>query len=346
MAVTSPGPWFAAAVSSFGTTCKAKLAGPGDPEAAIRSPLEAFIGDVAAHLRLNVTAYDEVTDSERRVRPDYAIRVGGAITGYIEVKQPGASIDPSTFRGHNREQWERQKDLPNLIYTNGTEWRLWRDTEPVGDPARTTGGPLRDAGGSLDAGEDLLGLLTNFLRWEPAPITSVNALVNAVSPLTRLLRGDVLDQLRVERRALDDDPDAVGLCFVGLASDWKNLLFPTASDDVFADGYAQAVTFALLLARTEDIPLDQPLHSIGSALGGTHSLMGKALQILTEDVRTSFAVTLDLLVRVIGAVRWDGCVPVAATPTCTCTNISSMSTTPTSASNPVRTTRLSRSSTI
>jgi hypothetical protein len=32
--------------------------------------------------------------------------------------------------------------------------------------------------------------------------------------------------------------------------------------------------------------------------------MGKALQILTDDVAADFRVTLDLLVRIIGAVDW------------------------------------------
>lgn len=104
----------------------------------------------------------------------------------------------------------------------------------------------------------------------------MGALVNAVSPLTCLLRGEVVDRLETERKSLNVDPEASGLAFVGLASDWKNLLFPSASDVVFADGYAQAVTFALLLARTEGIPLDTPPHQIGATLGGTHSLMGKA----------------------------------------------------------------------
>jgi len=42
--------------------------------------------------------------------------------------------------------------------------------------------------------------------------------------------------------------------FTGLALDWRRMLFPTASDSEFADGYAQAVTFALLLARSEGRP--------------------------------------------------------------------------------------------
>jgi Type ISP C-terminal specificity domain/N-6 DNA Methylase len=92
----------------------------------------------------------------------------------------------------------------------------------------------------------------------------------------------------------------------GLARDWRALLFPTATDNVFADGYAQTVTFALLLARTEDIDLaGVSLHEVGQRLGHEHSLMGKALQLLTDDVAVDFKVTLDLLVRVVGAVQWD-----------------------------------------
>src|SRR5262249_52246454 len=145
----------------------------------------------------------------------------------------------------------------------------------------------------------------DFLRWKPAPITSVGALVRAIAPLTRLLRGEVIDQLAAERKAIAAGADRYIQPFTGLARDWRALLFPQVSDDTFADGYAQTVTFALLLARTEEIDLTgQPLHEIGTALGADHSLMGKALQLLTDDVAADFRVTLELLVRVVGAVNW------------------------------------------
>lgn len=32
---------------------------------------------------------------------------------------------PAKFSGHDRQQWERQRGLPNLIYTNGVVWRLY-----------------------------------------------------------------------------------------------------------------------------------------------------------------------------------------------------------------------------
>lgn len=301
-----PSPWLAHAIAAFGTTCRQKLAGPGDREAAIRAPLETLLSDVGAQLGLTVVPHDEVRDTERGVRPDYAISVDGAVTGYLEVKRPGHSIDPTTFRGHDQRQWERQRDLPNLIYTNGTEWRLWRDSEPVGNGARLGGGALSEAGGALTAPAALEGLLTEFLRWTPAPITSVGGLVRAIAPLTRLLRGEVLDQLTLENRLIAEGGDEHAQPFRGLAADWRALLFPEADDERFADGYAQTVTFALLLARSEAIDLaTTSLHEIGERLGEGHSLMGRALQLLTDAAATDFRVTLDLLLRVVGAVRWE-----------------------------------------
>jgi hypothetical protein len=293
-------------VAAFGAKCSEKLAGPGDREAAIRAPLETLVAGVGKLIGVPAVLHDEVRDPERQVRPDYGVSVNKAIMGYIEVKAPSRGIDPARFTGHDKVQWERQRDLPNLIYTNGTRWRLYRDGDLVGSEVVLSEQPLATVGGQLPGGSELEGLLTGFLRWKATPITSVSALVRAVAPLTRLLRGEVVDQLAQEARrhragaALDELP------FTGLAADWRRLLFPQADDTTFADGYAQAVTFALLLARTESIPLaGRGLHDIGADLGAEHSLMGRALQLLTDDVAADFKVALDLLVTVVGAVQWD-----------------------------------------
>jgi len=302
--VAGNGTWLAAAVSAFGAACKAKLSGPGDREAAIRAPLEGLLGAGGQALGVPAVFHDEVRDTQRQVRPDYGVSVKGAITGYVEVKAPGKSIDPANLTGHDKVQWDRQRDLPNLMYTNGTDWRLYRAGDLFGQPV-SFAGALETAGPALIAPPQFESLLTEFLRWEPAPITSVGALVRAVAPLTRLLRGEVLDQLALEKRSVSAGKDEFDQPFAGLARDWRALLFPQADDATFADGYAQAVTFALLLARTEGIDLaGVALHDVGTLLGDEHSLMGKALQLLTDDVAKDFKVTLDLLVRVVGAVDW------------------------------------------
>ncbi|WP_169951176.1 type ISP restriction/modification enzyme [Microbispora sp. H11081] len=294
--------WLDLAVRQFGAACASKLAGPGEREAAIRSPIEALLSAAGQQLSLTAVFHDEVRDTQRQVRPDYGVSINGAITGYVEVKAPGKSIDPASLRDHDKLQWERQRDLPNLLYTNGTEWRLYRDGEAVDTPVQFLG-DLNS--GDVTAPPAFEKLLIEFLRWNPAPITSVASLVRAVAPLTRLLRGEVLDQLAAERAAIRGGADPSVQPFLGLAQDWRKMLFPQASDDTFADGYAQTVTFALLLARTNGITVaGKSLHLIGEELRAEHSLMGKALQLLTDDLVADFKVTLDLLARVVDAVNW------------------------------------------
>lgn len=299
--------WLLEAVSVFGKSCKTKLAGGGGPEAAIRSPLESFLAAVGTHHSLHeVTWHDEVSIPELGVRPDYAIQIDGLVSGYIEIKKPGLSVDPESFTGRNKAQWGRLRDLPNLLYTNGTEWRLFRNGTQLGETVWFTGS-LKAAGDKLVPQDPsaLDALLQAFLLWAPTPIRQVSRLVQHVAPLCRLLRGAVLEQLAAEAKSPAKDGTDHLRPFSGLKSDWRKLLFPTANDATFADGYAQAVTFALLLARTEDIDLTKvSLHEVGRALDAGHALMGKALQLLTDNVNERFEVTLNLLLRTISCVDW------------------------------------------
>jgi hypothetical protein len=294
------------AVADFGLDCKTSVAGQGDREDAIRAPVETLLRCAGQHLNLRAVPYDEARDLSRAVRTDHAVAVNGAITGYLDVKSPGRSLDPVTLTGHTRTRWERQRDLPNVIHTNGTEWQLWRYRDHVAGPVHMTGGPLDRAGGSLVAPTEFEDLVTSFLRWRPAPITSVLTLVRAVAPLTRLLRGEILDQLVVDQAEVAQGTPDERQTFSALAQDWRQLFFPDSSDEVFAGGYAQAVTFALLVARSEKLELRGPLHELGARLGSAdQSLIRGALQLLSDDVAADFRVSLDLLVRVVGSVDWD-----------------------------------------
>jgi hypothetical protein len=111
-------------VSRFGAAVKLKLSGKvvvGAPEEQLRAPLEVLLEDVARVLGFKageVVAVGEVIQSELKSRPDYAIRLRNALVGFVEVKAPGKGADPRRFKGgHDREQWEKLKSLPNLVYT-------------------------------------------------------------------------------------------------------------------------------------------------------------------------------------------------------------------------------------
>ena len=105
-----------------------------------------------------------------------------------------------------------------------------------------------------------------------------------------MLREDVTDALRNPNSPL-----------VQLAKDWRQLLFPDASDEQFADAYAQTVTFALLLSRSEGAdPLT--LDTAEKSLATQHSLLSRALQVLTDrETWSEMSASLDLILRVIGA---------------------------------------------
>ncbi|MEV7345865.1 type ISP restriction/modification enzyme [Streptomyces sp. NPDC093544] len=299
--------WLRSAVTRFGASCKQKLSGGGSPEAAIRGPLENLLQAIGEHHEQHeVTWHDEYRLPDLGVRPDYAVRAGQDIIGYIELKRPGLSVDPETFGKSNREQWEKLRDLPNLLYSNGTEWRLFRDGRQIGDGVFFSGS-LKSTGEKLAIGDPAAFdvLLKQFLMWKPQPIAQVARLVQHVAPLCRLLRGAVLEQLAAEARSTAPDHDTRARPFTGLRNDWRRYLFPSADDVTFADGYAQTVTFALLLARTENIPLEpDSFHEIGRHLDADHALMGKALQLLTDNINERFTVTLDLLTRTIAKVDW------------------------------------------
>jgi hypothetical protein len=201
------------------------------------------------------------------------------MTGHIEVKAPGKGADPNIWRksSHDGKQWEKLKALPNVLYTDGVSWGLYRFGEQAAPVVKLTGS-IDDPGSPLGVPDDgLAHLLLSFLTWKPVPPRSISQLVRAIAPLTRLLRDEVVDTMAREQLA-GDGP------FTSLARDWRNLIFPEATDHAFADGYAQTVTFALLLARNEQISFDnRNVDQIAKKLGQSHSLMGKALDVLTDE---------------------------------------------------------------
>ena len=90
-------------------------------------------------------------------------------------------------------------------------------------------------------------------------------------------------------------------------TDWRKLLFPEATDEQFADGYAQAVTFGLLMARAQRDPLRRRARQVAKQLGKTNSLIGAALRLLTDDVdnQATLKTSLGTLTRVLDAVNWQ-----------------------------------------
>jgi hypothetical protein len=286
-----------AAISRFGETVAARFAtGGGEPEDLLRGPFETLIADLASHLKIaNVVLAGEHHLADDRVRPDYAVFVDNALVGFMEIKAPGKGVDPRRFKGHDREQWERLACLPNVLYTDGQRFALFRNGEPAGDPVAFDD-DVTSAGASLRINEEkLASLMRELLRWEPIPPRGPRELARSTARLCRLLRAEV-EELLVTEVGLRD-----------LAADWRRLLYPDATDAQFADGYAQTVSFALLLARVEGIDLSgqRDLREVSDELGNHHTLMSRALAVLTDPaILPKLAVSVRTLQRVLSVVDW------------------------------------------
>jgi N-6 DNA Methylase len=288
------------AISRFGAGIKPKFAKvvEGAPEDQLRGPLDTLIRDLAEAAGLpagSVHLIGETALSDIKTRPDFAVTVSKALVGFIEVKAPGKGADPRKFSDpHDKEQWDKLKSLPNLIYTDGNAFSLWRDGKLEGEIVRLEGN-VESSGTKLAAPATLLPLISDFLRWKPIPPKTAKQLAEVSARLCRLLRDEVVEQMALGSPAL-----------TGLAQDWRKLLFPQADDAQFADGYAQAVTFGLLVARARDISLAKGTEEAAQELRKTNSLIGTALRLLTEDPSNQDALktSLGTLTRVLNEVNW------------------------------------------
>ena len=332
----------AAAISAFGAATKRKLANKGAsgaPEDQLRAPLEALVADLAelsGLARRDLSLVGESTLSDLSSRPDYAVALRHALIGFIEVKAPGKGADPRRFTDeHDKRQWAKLKSLPNLIYTDGNSFSLWRDGQLQGSVIHLEG-DVESAGAALSAPPALRALFEDFLGWRPLPPRNAKQLAQTSARLCRLLRDELAEELERNNPGL-----------TSLAGEWRTLLFPDATNEL-ADGYAQAVTFGLLVARVRNVSLSKGLDTAANELRKSSTLIGTALRLLIDnpEIKDALQTSLGTLTRVLDVVDWPTITKGdARTRGSISTRTSSRSTTTPCAERRARTTRRPRSCT-
>ncbi|HMO57563.1 MAG TPA: hypothetical protein PKC19_09420 [Roseiflexaceae bacterium] len=268
---------------------------PAQPEDQLKPPVKVLIESTGQELHQNVILRSESQVTGLRGRPDFGTDADGVLCGYIELKAPGLGARPQRFTrtSDNGKQWEKFKSLPNLIYTDGNEWSLFRTGEQVGSTVRLAGDVTADGERAItqDNAVDLGILLRDFLSWQPIVPSRPRELAGLLAPLCRLIRADV-------QNAIADDQSGLSL----LAREWRAALFPDADDAKFADAYAQTLTYGLLLARIEgqgNLTLD----NAANALDVNHGLLAGALRALAHpDARRELGAGIDVLLRILNAL--------------------------------------------
>lgn len=278
-------------------TAKFKALTAGEPEDQLKAPVEALLhGYAEAHGNTPCVVKGEAA-IKGIGRPDMAVEVKQQLLGHIELKAPGKGADAPSFRkrDHDGRQWERFTNLPNLVYTDGESWALYRLGQRQGSIVRLSGDPSQ-SGAKAIGPEDatrVLALLMDFFSWTPQSIVPKRPrqLAPFLAPYARLLRDAVADALALngEIRAIRDN--------------LKMLLFPEATDAQFADAYAQTILFGFLLARAAGADMTN-LAEVYAAVGNEETLLDDILEGLTNpDARRELGPALDVAQRMVAAVE-------------------------------------------
>jgi hypothetical protein len=121
--------------------------------------LKPLVSDLTKHVAAAVGTFGKVRtfgeipvesdEGEAIGRPDIGVATDGLLSGYIELKKPGSGADPDEYAGRDADQWNRFRDLPNLLYTDGKDFAHFRFGEQVGETVRLSGDPTEGGAGAV-----------------------------------------------------------------------------------------------------------------------------------------------------------------------------------------------------
>jgi len=212
------------------------------PETSLYSPLETLLRELAAILGANISVIQQYSTGEIGA-PDYCIKPAGKSLAFLEAKEPDKPLD--NLRGRDREQLEKYLELPNLLYTNFWDLKLFQEKNEVQQavllpwPCLDPAAPYTARLAAHDP-TPALDLLARFFAYSIPYITKPAQLCQHLARAARLVRGAVEEAMEI---APPDSP--LGQIY----SEFRDILFFELDRKEFADAYAQTLAYGLLLAR-------------------------------------------------------------------------------------------------
>ena len=284
-------------------------AGPTNIEQALAPSFKNLIDDLLPLVPsgAKVTTLPEYSKPEFG-RPDIGLaRAGQLPRAFIELKAPEKNLDPSRWRGHDKQQFERFRELPTWALSNFRAIRFYeRDQagfeigivpeqalKPETSEAKAT---------SLISAHDtqpLLELLGRLAQAQPPSPSNAAQLAEFLAHASRLVRASVLERLSELDVAKEKDRP-----LQLVRQEFRNVLYahPEAGgyrgefDTLFSAAFAQTLAFGLLLVRESSDKL------VGAdswkLMPDEHPLLKSALRVLSEQeiveqISLGFDVLLD-----------------------------------------------------
>jgi hypothetical protein len=121
-------PILLASARVFAAKVKANFDTPvrAQPEDQLKAPVVELIHGCGGLFGRNVEARTEAHVEGLGGRPDIGVAVDRLLSGYVELKAPGKGGRAERLTGADHEHWIKFQRIPNLIYTDGSEWSLYR----------------------------------------------------------------------------------------------------------------------------------------------------------------------------------------------------------------------------
>lgn len=243
-------------------------------------------------------------------RPDLAFaRPGSPARAFIELKAPGKTLAPGRWRGHDADQFRRFCELPLWALCNYHAFHVFRrnvpDTQVMVLPAAALDPATADAAAErLIRRHDpapFLAALDVLAMASPVPPRDAREMAASLAHTARLVREIVADVCREGRTP----------ALKAVQAEFRDTLFahPKAGgyDDadeiaLFANAFAQTLSFGLLLAReagAADLD-DRAWHSLRRDV---FPLLSATLRALTQyEILEALGAAYDVIRDTIGSV--------------------------------------------
>ena len=225
--------------------------------------------------------------------PDFRIWDGKQkIVGYIEAKDIGADLK----RIEESEQLKRYLEtFPNVILTNFTEFRLYRDGEIIDKVAIARPFVMTKLSGlpPLENEDKLFDLLARFLAFSLPRTYTAKTLAYELAKRTRFLKDNVItEELKIGTESIQ-----------GFFEIFKEFLITDLKKEDFADIYSQTITYGLFAAR---LRAEQDFNRVSA-----YSYIPKSIGILRdifkfislEDLPRQLEVIIDDIAEVLSVAE-------------------------------------------
>lgn len=178
--------------------------------------------------------------------PDFRIWDGKQkITGYIEAKDLGTDLD----RIEESKQLERYlSTFPNVILTNFTEFRLYRNGELIDKVSAARPFVIKKLSTipPIENEDKLFELLERFLDFSLPKSYTAKTLAVELAKRTKFLKDEIVTE---ELRESVSEGKIGTKSIQGFYEAFKEFLIAGINEDEFADIYSQTITYGLFAAR-------------------------------------------------------------------------------------------------